>query len=102
MDRVQNLLDDIDMLGHVFGLSDNVRRLARNDLISTAMKDCSANAQPDRSTHVPIADMPSWLRSAYSGSKITAIKELREFSSEHFNQTLTLLECKRLVESVVG
>ena len=99
MDRVQNLLDDIDMLEKI-GLSDNVRRLARNDLIHTAMKDCSA--QPDRSTHVPIADMPYWLRYAYNGAKIAAIKEVREFSSVHFNQTMTLLESKRLVESVTG
>lgn len=99
MARVQNLIDDIDMLAKI-GLSDNVRRIALRDLIRTAMNDCSA--QPDRSTHVPIADMPDWLRSAYSGSKITAIKEVHEFSSEHFRGPMTLLECKRLVESVVG
>lgn len=77
-----------------------------DEVYMQALKELITDPTPSTQEYVRKADMPQWMREAYEGRKINAIKALREVTrGPNYDDTrpsIGLYEAKQIVYSVTG
>jgi len=97
---------NVPTLVHKIMQLNSLSSVLTDEVYMSVLKNLITDPTPSTTEYVRKVDMPMWLREAYAGRKINAVKSLREVTRglnfDDRRPAIGLYEAKQIVESVTG